>query len=602
MKDYTMALWKIIAFTCIIFQSAESKVHHSNEKISPGFDDSSICAPAFNSTSEIQCFCSKDSRDVVRSAECYIVNENISQDDPNWAKFSYLKKATKLSFTNTRNISFKYIPKHALQYTKNLVKVEFKYGNIKTIDSYAFANLSLLEEIELSGNQIEKMKAFAFAHHDTLDKISLDSNNIVEINRDVFIDLPGLEKLFITNNKVAIIHDKAFIHLSNLKELEIDRNKLFSLNSETFSGLTKLMKLDLSGNSLEVIGDNTFKPLTNLISLNLDDNKIQMLDSNAFHGLVKLQLLSLAHNELRDIDNENVFKGLVSVTSLSLKGNRIRELQQEVMAPILSNFYLNSAALDVEDNDFPCDCRLEWFMELMNKTESAPLKLMLENFKCLPDALLRDRWMKKIEAEKINNLKVFEGDEPPAQNQDYDYYDETELNGKLFYTDIREYLNCTAYLKANNKPSKQGIVKPTTPPTTTTTMEIDNRNAGYFDESIFNTTKAPEADKNSNGHEVANQEERKEEEGNIEKNDKDNIYTTTRLATVSAKPLEEKTADTQDAMASDEAKSFTVVAHRSVQEKDEDYNDLFGSADSYFQGSFKTVVFVTVLNVRFLFY
>ncbi|KPJ17245.1 Connectin [Papilio machaon] len=587
-----MTAWKIITLTCFFLLLAEAKPNLNdigeNNEVIP-----SICDPGFNTSDAVQCFCAKDDHNIARSAECYPTIEEISQDDPAWSKFDSIKNAVRISLTNNRGISFKFIPKNALKHTHNLLRLDVKYANVKVIEPFAFANLSLLEDIKLSGNQIEKLKPNAFSHLETLKTISLDTNNIMEINRDVFVSLPALEKLFITNNKVTIIHDKAFIHLTNLKELEIDRNKLFSLNSETFSGLGKLKKLDLSGNNLEVIGDNTFKPLTRLISLNLDENKIQMLDSKAFHGLSKLQSLSLAHNELSDIDNVNVFQGLTSLTALSLKGNRISTLRQEVMAPIMDNFYQNIASLDIEDNLFPCDCRLEWLMVLMNKTESASLKLILENFKCIPDAKLRDRWTKRVELEK--NSQTFDGEEPSTQSQDYEYYDDAELNGKLFYTDVRDLLHCNS---PTGKPLADSldVVKKTNTAAGISPLDPEANDApnnpGYFDESIFkkNKTKKSLAAPKTDNSEVANQEI---------KDDKPNISTTTRLATVSAKPMEKRTEETKD-MASDEAKSDNAIAHRSVQEKGDDYSDFFTNGQDSTLGSFKAVVLMSVLNVRFL--
>ncbi|CAK1582582.1 unnamed protein product [Parnassius mnemosyne] len=597
-----MAVCRIVTLICALILSAEAKFSH-NSHHQKRETTSSICDPAFNSTSKIQCYCAKDSSDIVRSAECYPTHENVNLDDPSWSKFNLLKNATKLVLTNTRGISLKYIPSTALKHTENLLKLDVKYGNIEIVESFAFANLSYIEEIALSGNQIEKLSVRAFAHHKMLDTISLDSNNIIEINRDVFFDLPSLEKLFLTNNKITTIHDRAFIHLKNLKELEIDRNKLFSLNSETFSGLRELMKLDLSGNSLEVIGDNTFKPLIHLVSLNLDGNKIQMLDTKAFHGLSRLQSLSLSHNELTEIDNVNIFKGLDSLTSLSLKGNRIKELKKAVMAPILINFYGNMSSLNVEDNNFPCDCRLEWFMLLMNKTENANLKLVLENFKCLPDAELRDRWMKRVEADKSTS-PVLENEDTAGQGADYEYYDDTELNGRLFYTDVRDLLNCTKTASKTStvittvKPQgiESGIVntKVTASPIfTTTTMKIVTNEHKHDNlvEEILKTTKTPETFKN-NDSEVANQ---------AIKENKPNKYTTSRLATVSAKPLEKNHFDDHD-MASDEATPDRIKAHRSIQGKSDDYNDLYSNGQSCFVSSFKMMIFINLLNIRFLLY
>lgn len=340
-----MAPWSILALIFVAFIYVDARRYHQKRETK-----SHLCDPVFNNTNKIQCFCIRDFQEaeLIKSADCYSTVDGISQDDPNWKSFDELKNVGKLTFTNSKGIAFKYIPKNALIHTKALLKLDFKYGNIDIIEPFAFANLSHVKEITLTDNQIKVLKANAFAHHADLVTIGLDTNGIVEINRDVFIDLPSLEKIYLTSNKITTIHDKAFVHLTNLKELEIDRNNLFSLNSETFSGLKKLEKLDLSGNSLEVIGDNTFVPLKNLRSLNLDGNKIQMLDEKAFKGLTMLHSLSLAHNELTDIDNVKIFDGLKSLLLLNLKGNRLRTLKPEVMAPILKNFYSNMSSLNVE--------------------------------------------------------------------------------------------------------------------------------------------------------------------------------------------------------------------------------------------------------------
>ncbi|CAH2041110.1 unnamed protein product, partial [Iphiclides podalirius] len=252
------------------------------------------------------------------------------------------------------------------------------------------------------------------------------------------------------------------------------------------------------------------------------------------------------------------------------------------MAPILENFYRSTGTLDVEDNNFPCDCRLDWFMSLMNRTESASLKLTLENFKCFPEAGLHDKWMKRVESDKINNPVNAENEETAAQGADYEYYDDTELNGKLFYTDVRDLLNCTkmdtkpVVLTTTVKPQEQGDdvtkglnTKVTANPIFSSTLFTRGHEKDVLDTVTLKTTRAPEAIK-SNVNEVANQ---------MNKETKPNIYTTSRLATVSAKPLERK--HYEDGMASDEAKPDRIKAHRSIQDINDDLNDSFNNATCF---------------------
>ncbi|XP_075977068.1 uncharacterized protein LOC142977199 [Anticarsia gemmatalis] len=538
-----MAFWRVIilAFTASIFVEAKWFQRQKREM-------TDICDPAFSNTTKIQCYCILDShKDIVQSAECHLAAKGVEADDKSWEGFEKLKNATKLTLSNTRGIVLPYIPTSAIKNLHSLIKLNIKYGNIDKIEAFAFANLSVVEEITLSDNQIETLARNAFAHHSDLTVIGLDSNEIVEINRNVFVDLPSLEKLYLTNNKITTIHDKAFIHLSNLREMEIDRNNIFSLNSETFSGLRKLQKLDLSSNALEVIGDNTFLPLINLRTLNLDGNKIQMLDERAFHGLGRLYALSLAHNNLTNIENVRILEHLDNLSQLSLKSNQLVELKAELIAPILTNFYTNYSTLDVEDNNFPCACHLEWFMGLMNNTRNKHLKLSIENLKCTPSDSLREQWSRAEVTEKP------EEEEAPAG--DYEYYDDSQLNGKLFYIDIRELANCTKneIPAANNeivhKPNVEVTTKTTTKATTPspTTQKVTTTEVAT---TKVTTSLKPETSKPK--------EEAKPKE----------TFTTVRLATVSAKPVEHNNNIFDHDMASDEARPERIKAHRSIADED----------------------------------
>ncbi|XP_047534161.1 connectin-like [Vanessa atalanta] len=591
-----MAPWGILTLICVTFIFVEARRYHQKRETK-----SHLCDPVFNNTNKIQCYCVKDSREneLIKSADCYSTVDGISQDDPNWKNFDELKNVGKLTFTNTRGVQIKYIPKNALKHTNALLKLEVKYGNVAIIEPFAFANLSHVKEIILTDNQIRILKTNAFAHHADLATIGLDTNAIVEINRDVFIDLPSLEKIYLTSNKITTIHDRAFVHLTNLRELEIDRNNLFSLNSETFSGLKKLEKLDLSGNSLEVIGDNTFVPLKNLRSLNLEGNKIQMLDEKAFKGLSRLTSLSLAHNVLTEIDNNKIFDGLKALSLMNLKGNQLKMLKPDVMAPIVKNFYSNVSSLNVEDNNFPCDCRLDWFVYLMNHTRSPHLKLSIENLKCTPSNELREKWMKTIEAEK--NAQDQEDVEGVA-GADYEYYDETQLNGNLFYTDLRFLLNCTD--KVDNAPnvtpniatkpinsSTESIkVKETTVATKIVTLVTTHKpiKETQLVNRITPTQGILDLSMESSTTEAASVNENKEE--NKEK--KPNPYTTSRLATVSANPIEKKGYDDRE-MASDEAVPDKIKAHRSIQEM-KDIRDYSASVAN------KNVVSLLALMILFI--
>ncbi|KAJ8719764.1 hypothetical protein PYW08_011939 [Mythimna loreyi] len=553
-----MEFWKIITlmFATTIF--AEAKLYHYQKREAT----KNLCDTVSN-TLPVQCYCAASHTiDKERTASCHLLKKDFHKDDKIWESFELLKDVNKLTISNTRGIAIPYIPTNALKFMDKLMKINIKYGNIEKVEAYAFANLTIVEEITLSDNQIKVLEKHAFANHRDLSVIGLDSNQITEINRDVFVELYSLERLFLTNNKITTIHDRAFVHLINLRELEMDRNALFSLNSETFSGLRNLQKLDLSSNSLEVIGDNTFLPLTNLKTLNLEENKIQMLDEKAFNGLGQLNVLNLAHNKLVSIENVRTFEGMESLTMLSLKSNQLTELKPQVMSPILKNFYGNTSNIDVEDNNLPCDCRLDWFMSLMNKTQNNYLKRAIENLKCIPDTNLRELWAKTEDTEK-NTAQVFvEEEESQVQINDYEYYDDTQLNGKLFYIDIRDLANCT---NTSYVPSRL----PASINVATTTKQTTKANASPVavtksthttDYELLRSTQAtPKVI-------VDETTKPKEDKIGVPESKNKETFTTVRLATVSAKPMEH---NMDHDMASDEARPDKVKehSHRSIHEE-----------------------------------
>ncbi|KAL4715797.1 hypothetical protein ACJJTC_006376 [Scirpophaga incertulas] len=434
-----MEFWKILIIFCAGFVFVESKWNNRKREVS-----SSLCDPVQNNTNKVHCYCSPLAHhpELIGSAECYLTVKDVTTDDSSWDRFKLLQNISRLTLTNTRGIAMNYIPTNAIKHTKAISKLDVKYCNIEKIEPYAFANLSLVEELSLRDNQIKVLAMNAFTHHARMKTLSLDQNNIAEINRNVFVDLPSLEQLFLTANKITTIHDKAFVHLENLKELEIDKNSIFSLNNESFSGLWNLEKLELSGNSLQVIGDNTFAPLGNLRLLNLAENKIQMLDERAFNGLGRLQSISLNHNKLSALVNTKIFEGLASLTSLSLKDNVITVIEPEVIIPILSNFYRKTSQLNIEENPFNCSCKLDVFRPLINKTQNSRLNIDIQNLQCNPIDEIKQKWDILQEATK-NTGQIFEDIPPQVENAAYEYYDETELNGTLFYFDMRSILNCS---------------------------------------------------------------------------------------------------------------------------------------------------------------
>lgn len=243
------------------------------------------------------------------------------------------------------------------------------------------------------------------------------------------------------------------------------------------------------------------------------------------------------------------------------------------------------------DNSFPCDCRLEWFVNLMNRTESSHLKLSIENLKCTPSNDLREKWIKTVESDK--NAQDADEADGAQTGADYEYYDDTQLNGKLFYTDLRFLLNCTKHNAAKLTPTIPSAAI-TSPKTTTFAVDTTKQTVVTTHRPIEATQVAYKMSRDIQDMPVSTTEVTKAStHENVD--NKPNPYTTSRLATVSANPINKKKFDDQE-MASDEAVPDKIKAHRSVQEM-KDIRDYPSNAANKNIVSFLPL---TILCIRFL--
>lgn len=237
---------------------------------------------------------------------------------------------------------------------------------------------------------------------------------------------------------------------------------------------------------------------------------------------------------------------------------------------------------------------MDVFKTLLNKTRNDRLKLEIQNIQCYPSEEVKQKWDKLQEIEKTSG-QVFE-DEELQENGAYEYYDETELNGTIFYFDMRHLLNCSGeekpapveivsttpisnspgHMQSGDRPTKASSspvinIVPTTPETTREkSTKISNKGTLDLTTAESTTSKAPVITEKKVGqssrHNEISQEVPTYGTDEKRKEKKDNIYTTSRLATVSAKPIDQKGFDDRE-MASDEAKPDRIKAHRSIQEE-----------------------------------
>ena len=259
----------------------------------------------------------------------------------------------------------------------------------------------------LQGNEIANSLAFetSLKHVKNLQKLHLQQNKLTFVPNP----LPGcLKFLFLGNNRINKLNQQSFEKLQELEELELDRNQLDSsrISNLTFQALVSLKILTMSWNKLSEIPNHL---PTSLVYLRLDFNRIKTVTVNITKSLTKLILLDLSHNEISQVDSKALFQ-LPFLKTLKLKSNmltripiflpsslkelylsenrieRVTNIDTQRLAQvtrlslsanqlenIAENAFENMQRLeevDLYNNPWHCDCRLQYLKEWLQETTS----------------------------------------------------------------------------------------------------------------------------------------------------------------------------------------------------------------------------------------
>ncbi|XP_005176584.2 connectin [Musca domestica] len=343
-------------------------------------DDTGFCVRRRDM--KLMCYCTPDENHVpVQKAECWVFSEGLMQNDTTWTRFYQQTRLRELKFVIQNHGRLDYIPTHILKPLENLTSITIEYSQVEIVRSYAFANLHQLERIVLTNNMIIALDQEAFANHIRLRDLNLEHNQIFEIDRNAFRNLPLCERISLNNNNITNLHDGLFSDLVRLIHLNLAYNQISTLTSNIFKGLGNLNVLKLTHNNINFIGDTVFAELWSLTELELDDNKIERISERALDGLNNLKTLNLRNNLLKKIDN-GLLRGTTALLSFNVQSNKLETLTFYTFQPIMDNLVNSSSELLLNDNNFICDCRLQWLYELKNRTRFQQLRDSLEDFIC----------------------------------------------------------------------------------------------------------------------------------------------------------------------------------------------------------------------------
>ncbi|XP_066252462.1 uncharacterized protein kek5 [Euwallacea similis] len=177
-----------------------------------------------------------------------------------------------------------------------------------------------------------------------------------------FVEIPkdlsnGVRDIDFSNNPLYKLKDGEFVSakLVDIHKLKFQNCSIELLNEGAFKRLALIIELDLSRNMIVELKKDTFRDNTKLRILILSYNKIKELKDGLFSNMSYIQRIHIDHNEISFL-TENTFHNLPTLTDISLGYNKLKTVNFDLKKKLPR---LNS--LNVAENPWVCDCRLETF-------------------------------------------------------------------------------------------------------------------------------------------------------------------------------------------------------------------------------------------------
>ena len=227
-------------------------------------------------------------------------------------------------------------------------------------------------------------------------------DNVQLESKDFFNNFVNLRNIVLT---FLVSKDRpSFTKLQYLTHLTAwsPRANAQPIDSSMFSGLTNLIALDLSSSNFNGLTEGAFDSLKRLTYLRLNYNEIHHFSDGSLSELLELKQLHLVGNEVNTVSNY-VFKSLTQLSLLDLNDNPGFPLETLKHAKSVERLYLqynNYPALDPFvfqqlkrltflslDNQFICDCRLQWISLIKLHGITIDGGYCLEPFEALGDII-----------------------------------------------------------------------------------------------------------------------------------------------------------------------------------------------------------------------
>ncbi|KAF0301900.1 Leucine-rich repeat neuronal protein 3 [Amphibalanus amphitrite] len=156
--------------------------------------------------------------------------------------------------------------------------------------------------------------------------------------------------------------------LITLRHLNLADNQLTEVPPELHNSHA-IETLTLNKNPIKDINEDSFRGMVNLRVLNIAYMpNLEYISDNSFSTLVALRVLRCRNNERlwsvspHIFDGMDTSRGIFPLQELFLSGNNLTTLAAETVP-----FWDQLLQVQLHDNPWRCDCRLQWMVDLLPK-------------------------------------------------------------------------------------------------------------------------------------------------------------------------------------------------------------------------------------------
>ncbi|KAF7993452.1 hypothetical protein HCN44_010047 [Aphidius gifuensis] len=269
-----------------------------------------------------------------------------------------------------------------------LESLNVSHNFLEYIDDSSLNNkVSKLKILDLSFNKLSTINETMLQHMKILEFLSVASNPIVNLHENAFKNQKSMIHLDLTNVSQVFFPSTLFKAMTNLSYLNISHNKIEILPYLPLS----LEELDISSTNILYV-DNLIFPRMMKFYMNHMPNITEVV-LNDFENLTMLEILSMENNPI--LSEFRVWppnsRILPRLQHLSVRGCALETLTDD-LRPIMQRVSI----VDLQNNPWHCDCRMQWVNRLNLSNE------LSREIKCKTP----DQHTKKILAEIPNHELV----------------------------------------------------------------------------------------------------------------------------------------------------------------------------------------------------